>query len=416
MTRSISTRPPSSPRQAPRVRNPGEPRSGPAALMLVLATVGFLVNFWAWALISPLGVAYRDQLDLSAGEQALLVAVPVVVGSLGRIPVGALTDRLGARLMFPLISLATIIPVLFVGLVADSYPLLLVGGFFLGLGGTSFAVGVPFINSWFPQARRGLALGVFGVGMGGTAISAFTTVKLTAAYGHAIPFVIVAVVLALYAGVSALLLRDAPGRTMPTGSFWARTWATAKLPVTGQLSVLYAVGFGGFVAFSVYLPTYLKNAFALSANDAAMRTAGFVILAVAMRPVGGWLSDRVDPSLVLTACFAAAAVLASVAALERPLVPVGTGAFLGLAAMLGAASGACFALVGQRAPAAQVGAVTGLVGAAGGLGGFIPPLVMGVIYGRTGDYSLGLALLAVVAVASAVFTWVVVRRAAPVMS
>jgi MFS transporter, NNP family, nitrate/nitrite transporter len=381
-------------------------------VMLALATVGFLVNFWAWALISPLGVAYREQLGLTAFQQALLVAVPVVVGSVGRIPVGALTDRLGARVMFPAVSFLTILPVLFEGLLGDSYPLLLVGGFFLGIGGTAFAVGVPLVNAWFPPERRGLALGVFGMGMGGTAISAFTTVQLATRYGRPFPFVLVAVVLAVYGAVAALLLRDAPGRTVPTGSFLARTWATLRMRATLQLSALYAVGFGGFVAFSVYLPTYLRNAYGLTQADAALRTAGFVVLAVVMRPVGGWLSDRYHPVPVLTGCFGAATLLAALAAFELPLVPFGTVAFLGLAATLGAASGATFALVARVAPAEKVGAVTGVVGAAGGLGGFVPPLVMGVIYGATGGYSLGLFLLALVALAAALYTWVVLRREA----
>lgn len=348
-----------------------------ARLMLALATTGFLVNFWAWALISPLGAAYRDELDLSAFQQASLVAVPVVVGSLGRIPVGALTDRFGARTMFPAVTALTIVPVLFVGLVADSYPLMVLGGFFLGLGGTAFAVGVPLVNAWFPPQRRGLALGVFGVGMGGTAVSAFTTVRLSDAYGRAAPFLLVAAVLVVYGVVAALWLRDAPGRTPPQGSFLQRTWSTATLPATRQLSLIYAMGFGGFVAFSVYLPTYLTNAYGLTPNDAALRTAGFVVLAVAMRPLGGWISDRLHPVPVLTCCFAAAAALAGLAAVELPLMPWGTLAFLGLAAVLGASSGACFALVAKITPVPKVGAVTGIVGAAGGLGGFIPPLVMG---------------------------------------
>ena len=385
---------------------------GPRARMLLLATVGFLVNFWAWALISPLGVAYRDELGLTAFQQALLVAVPVVVGSVGRIPVGALTDRLGARVMFPAVSVLTILPVLFVGLLGNAYPLLLLGGFFLGLGGTAFAVGVPLVNAWYPPARRGLALGIFGMGMGGTAVSAFTTVQLAARYGRAFPFLLVAVVLAAYGMVAAALLRDAPGRTVPTGSVLARTWSTFRLRATLQLSALYAVGFGGFVAFSVYLPTYLKNAYGLTQSDAALRTAGFVVLAVVMRPVGGWLSDRYDPVPVLTTCFGAAAALAVLAALGFPLVPLGTVAFLGLAAALGGASGATFALVARVAPAEKVGAVTGVVGAAGGLGGFVPPLVMGVIYGATGGYGLGLALLALVALAAAAYTWLVLRREA----
>ena len=165
--------------------------------MLALATCGFAVNFWAWALLSPLGARFRTDLALSSFQQALLVAVPVVVGSVGRIPVGALTDRYGGRLMFPAVSFATIIPVLFLGLLGHgSYAALLVGGFFLGIGGTAFAVGVPFVNSWFPPERRGFAIGVFA-GMGGTAISALTTVKLAGAHGLASPFLIATVALAV---------------------------------------------------------------------------------------------------------------------------------------------------------------------------------------------------------------------------
>ena len=187
--------------------------------MLALATVGFAINFWAWALLSPLAPRFKDLLDLSGSQQALLVAVPVLVGSLGRIPVGALTDRFGGRVMFPLVSLATSCRSCSSPWRASgSYAELLVGGFFLGIGGTAFAVGVPFVNAWFPPERRGLAIGVFGAGMGGTAISALTTVKLVTARGAAAPFVITAVVLVLYAVVAWLFLRDAPGRVVPTES------------------------------------------------------------------------------------------------------------------------------------------------------------------------------------------------------
>ena len=124
----------------------GVPRE--AVVALLLATLGFAVNFWAWALLSPLGPRFKDVLALSGSQQALLVAVPVIVGSLGRIPVGALTDRFGGRLMFPAVSALTIVPVLFLGLAGQrSLTALLVGGFFLGIGGTAFAVGVPFVSA-----------------------------------------------------------------------------------------------------------------------------------------------------------------------------------------------------------------------------------------------------------------------------
>jgi len=337
--------------------------------------------------------------------------VPVVVGSLGRIPIGALTDRFGGRVMFPLVSAATIVPVLFVGFLAlNSYALLLVGGFFLGIGGTAFAVGVPFVNAWFPPARRGLAVGIFGAGMGGTAISALTTVKLYDGLGHHSPFVITAAALAVYAVVSWLVLRDAPGRVAPTTPLMTRIAGDTRLPITWQACVLYAVGFGGYVAFSVYLPAYLKTAHGLTAADASNRMAGFVVVAVIMRPVGGWLADRIGAVAVLGVCFAVVVVCAAIAAGTPPLHPGGTIVFLLMAAALGASSGATFGLIAQVTEPTRVGGVTGLVGAAGGLGGFAPPLLMGYIYGRTDSYAIGLWLLAVAAALALLLTLTLVRR------
>ncbi|MGZ6826058.1 MAG: MFS transporter [Mycobacteriales bacterium] len=390
---------------------PAVPRQ--AYLVLALATVGFAVNFWAWALLSPLGVRLRGDLGLSSFQQALLVAVPVVVGSLGRIPVGILTDRYGGRVMFPAVSALTIVPVLYLGLAGhSSYAGVLVGGFFLGLGGTTFAVGVPVVNAWFPPERRGFAIGVFGAGMGGTAISALTTVKLAKSQGISTPFVLTAVVLAGYAVVAALLLRDAPGRAPSSGSAARRLAATARLRVTGETAALYAVAFGCYVALSVYLPTYLKTAYDLSQTDAANKMAGFVVVAVLLRPVGGWLCDRLEPTSVLAACFGVVVLGALAQSTTPDLYPWGTVALLATAAAVGAGSGAVFALVARRAPADKVGSVSGLVGAAGGLGGFVPPLLMGSVYGSTGSYAVGLLLLAATAASALAFTVTRVRRAA----
>jgi len=382
-----------------------------ANLMLALATLGFAVNFWAWALLSPLGPGFKLTLHLSFFQQSLLVAVPVVVGSLGRIPVGALTDRFGGRVMFPVVSFATVVPVLFLGLVgSSSLAGLLVGGFFLGIGGTAFAVGVPFVSGWFPPERRGFAVGIFGAGMGGTAISALTTVRLTNAGSTSTPFLITAAVLTIYGTVAAVVLRDAPGHTPQTTPLVKRLSATVRLRITWQAAILYAVGFGGYVAFSVYLPTYLKSAYALTPADAANRMAGFVLLAVVMRPIGGWISDRIDPIRVLAIAFGVVAVTAAIQAATPGLIPTGTFDFLVMAGALGTASGAVFALVAQRAPADKVGAVTGVVGAAGGLGGFVPPLLMGTLYGALGNYAFGLVGLAVVAVGVLALDVTVVRR------
>jgi NNP family nitrate/nitrite transporter-like MFS transporter len=382
--------------------------------MLGMATLGFALNFWAWALISPLGPRFRDSLHLSSFRQGLLVAVPVLVGALGRIPVGALTDKHGGRAMFPLVSLAAVVPIVYLGLWGhESYAGLLVGGFFLGIAGTAFAVGVPFVNAWFPPERRGFAIGVFGAGMGGTAISALTTVRLVKRYSIETPFLLTAAVLVGYGVLAALVLRDAPGRVPPTEPVLRRLASTVRLRLTWQASALYALAFGGYVAFSVYLPTYLKTGYLLTQTDAANRMAGFVLVAVLMRPVGGWLSDRIGPVPVLGAVLSWVSVTAVVTAFTPDLAPVGTIAFLSMAGALGAGSGATFALVAQRAPAGTVGAVTGVVGAAGGLGGFVPPLVMGAVYGRWSDYGAGLALLAAFAAAGAVYALTAVRRPFP---
>ncbi len=384
--------------------------------MLAMATIGFAVNFWAWALLSPLGPVFRDNGTLGALSEwqvSLIVAVPVFVGSLGRIPVGALTDKYGGREMFVIVSLTTIVPVLFIGFFGQTnYVALLVGGFFLGISGTSFAVGVPFVNAWFPPKRRGLAVGIFGAGMGGTAISALTTVKLYTSVGDKAPFLFAAAALAIFAVLAWLLLEDAPGTRAPTLSLVTRLKANAKLPITWQASILYAVAFGGYVAFSVYLPAYLKTAYDLAPADAANRMAGFVVLAVVMRPVGGWLADRLDPIPVLAGGYVVVVVGAAVASTTPVLEPVGAVAFLAMAMALGSGTGATFALIAKVTDPTRVGGVTGMVGAAGGLGGFVPPLIMGYVYGQTDSYAIGLVLLAATAGLTLVLTVTVVRNTA----
>ena len=399
------------PTPAPSAGASPAPPASRAGTMLGLATVGFLLNFWAWALLSPLGASLRDDLGLTSLQQSLLVAVPVLVGSLGRIPVGALTDRFGARVMFPAVSAATILPVLFVGLLGDSYVRLLIGGFFLGVGGTAFAVGVPFVNAWsprpaaaWPSACSASAPAARPCRRSRPSGSPTPTAERSPSWSSRRCW-------PRTPSSRGCSCRTRPGAPQPppAGS-WPGPGRRCGCRSLSALSALYALGFGGFVAFSVYLPVYLRNAYGLTPGDAATRTAGFVVLAVAMRPVGGWLSDRLRPVPVLTACFAAAAGLAALAAAELSLLPWATVAFLGLAAALGAASGAVFALA-RVVPADKVGSVTGVVGAAGGLGGFVPPLLMGAIYGRSGDYSLGYALLAATAAAAALYAWAALRNA-----
>lgn len=377
---------------------------------LLLVTLGFGVNFWAWALLSPLGPVYVEQ--GLAQDASLIVALPVLVGSLGRILMGGLSDRFGGHLMFPLVSLLTVIPVLFLGLVGQySYSTLLLGGFFLGIAGTTFAIGVPFVNSWFPPAKRGMATGLYGVGMGGTAISAFTTVPLVDAAGGAAPFIVTAVALVLYAVLAWLFMHDAPTWRPSGKSMLSQTLLAMRQKVTWQACYLYALSFGGYVAFSVFLPTMLKNWYGLTTADASFRMAGFVIVAVIMRPLGGTLSDRIGAVRTLLISYVAVALAALMLAFQPALMPLGTIDFIVMAAGLGLGSGAVFALVAQAADPSVVGSVTGFVGAAGGLGGFVPPLVMAAIHAGSGSYSLGIVLLLIATLGAVVVTLFVGRGA-----
>ncbi|MFE7385412.1 nitrate/nitrite transporter [Streptomyces zhihengii] len=379
---------------------------------LIMATIGFTLTFWAWNLISPLGGAFKDRLDLSSFQQSLLVAVPVLVGSLGRIPAGALTDKYGAKRMFPLVSALTIVPVLLLIPAKDSYGAMLAVGFLLGLGGTTFAIGIPLVNSWFPPSERGLALGIFGMGMGGVALSGYFTPRI-ADHGDNLPFLVVAVALAVYAALAAVLITDHPDRKVPTTSLGHRLGQAGRLRVTWELSALYAIGFGGIVAFGVYLPTYLKTWYELSPTDAGTKAAGFALVTVVFRPFGGWLSDRVHPAVVTAGALGFVALLAIVQAFDPDLDPVGTIALLCMAAGLGTASGSVFALVSQVTPQPQVGSVTGIVGAMGGLGGFVPPLVMGAIYSAKDSYSIGFMLLSDLALAGCVYAYGRMRTLRP---
>lgn len=384
---------------------------------LVLATWAFTISFWAWNMIGPLGIRYADELGLDSTEKSVLVAVPVLVGSLGRIPAGALTDRFGARLMFPALIVLTIPAVLLVALAGsrNSYALLLVFGFFLGVAGTTFAVGIPFLNAWFPPERRGFATGVFGAGMGGTALSAYFTSRFITWFGYVTTHVIIAVALAVTAVVVWLFLRDSATWRPQRDPFVPKILGAARLPITWEMAFLYAACFGGFVAFSTYLPTYLHDVYAFDLAEAGTRTAGFAVAAVLCRPLGGILADRIGPRKVLFVSFLGAMVMAAILA-TRPSLEWRAGlSFVLIAAFMGLGSGAVFTWVAQLAPTDRVGSVTGIVGAAGGLGGFFPPLVMGATYNEvTHSYTTGLILLAVVTGLALILTeFLIVPRRTP---
>ena len=368
---------------------------------VILATLASTAGFWAWMSIAPLQNIYGQQMGLDQGQISLMLATPVLVGALGRIVVGAMTDRFGGRIMFTGVLLVSVPAVLLVALAGaiGSFWLLVVAGFVLGVAGTIFAVGIPFSSAWFPPERRGLANGIFGMGMIGTAVSAFFTPRLAQAIGALTTYLVIAGILVVMAIVVWFFLRDSPAWQPSREALVPKVTGALKLAVTWQMSFLYAIVFGGFVAFSTYLPKYLLTIYPadVDAVGAGTRTALFAAAAVVARPIGGVLADRFGPkviSLISLAGIVAAAYIVG----QQPPEGVLTGVvFLLMAAAMGLGMGAVFAWVGPSTPPDKVGAVTGVVAAAGGLGGYFPPLVMGATYNAaTNSYALGLWLLVLV--------------------
>ena len=351
---------------------------------LVLATLAFAVAFVGWSLIAPLAKRFQDDLDLTNTRTLMLTAVPVILGSLLRIPVGALTDRLGGRVMFPVVLGISAIPAVIFGFV-EGYAALIVVGFFLGIAGSSFAVGVPFVAGWYAKERQGFALGVYGMGNIGTAVAAFGAPAIVDWLGREALGIVAAVLLLATAFLFYRMAEDPPrGPAVHYGAVLRSGWRLWRL------ALLYFVTFGGFVAMAVFLPKLLRDWFDISLTNAGLRAAGFTVVATFARPVGGYLSDRIGPATVLVVVFVGAGLDAAWLAMisdDPTWVPV-TIACLTLAGFLGLGNGAVFKAVPRDFPQAT-GAATGIVGAAGGLGGFFPPVVMGIVKDHFDTYALG---------------------------
>lgn len=365
---------------------------------LILATFALTVNFWAWSLLGPLGATFASQFSLNPIQLSIMLAIPVLLGSFARIPFGVLTDRLGGHLMFSALCFIAVIPVVWLA-VANSYTQFLLAGLLLGITGAAFAIGIPYVNAWFPPEKRGLVLGIYSMGNAGTAVSGFLTPQFTNLFDRQIAYLIVAGILFLMGIIMVLWGYNSPNWKPSKDSALTRLKIAAKSLVTWDLSFLYAVSFGAFVAFGVYLPVLLKVSYGLSLTDAAARAAGFVLIATVARPIGGYLSDKVGGQKVIRVVFVAIAILATFIALQPALAPPTTVAYLSLAAFLGLGNGAVIALVSKLTQPERVGSVTGIVGAIGGLGGFLPPLILGLTYEKTHSYSialLGLALTAII--------------------
>lgn len=360
---------------------------------LALGTGAFAVCFAVFGSVSAMMPTIRETLGLSPIQVSIAVALPVLLGSLGRIPLGILTDRYGGRWVFTAVMAAAVVPAILMGWV-QAYWQLLLCGFFLGIGLASFSVGAAFVSRWYPPQQQGKALGLYGAGTIGQSLAAFGSPAIAAAAGFAWGFWAFGLLTLAWLVLFALMARNPPRPGAP------KTLREVLTPLQDRmswvLSLYYFLTFGGFVAMSVYLPIFLTEMFGLTPRDAGLRTAGFVVLATLMRPIGGTLADRVGGRAILLWVFPLTALMAIFMAC--PTMPTFTIGALGMAAAIGLGNGAVFKLVPEYFPH-TVGSVTGLVGAAGGLGGFFPPLAVGLISQATGSFAPGFILLAFFALA-----------------
>jgi NNP family nitrate/nitrite transporter-like MFS transporter len=376
---------------------------GKRRVQLLLATVALIVCFSIFGSVSAMMPALRARLGLGPLEVSVALAIPVLFGSLGRIPLGMLTDRFGGRIVFSLMLLTVSVPVMFLGEVRTFRGLLLLG-LFIGVALASFPIGAAFVSRWYPADEQGTALGIYGIGTGGGSCAAFLAPLIVSTLGFRWGFWTFGLAAAVWLVVFATLARNAPSTVRPRTL--SQLFEPFRDPQSWVLSLFYFLTFGGFVAIGIYLPTLLTEIFGLTPRDAGMRAAGFIVASVGVRPIGGWLADRVGGRRVLLGVFPAAALFSLFLA-SGEMLPFTVGA-LAVGIAIGVGNGAVFRLVPEYFPK-NVGAVTGLVGAWGGLGGFFPPLILGLIRRQTGSYGAGFVLLAAVSLVC----WIVALRLEP---
>jgi NNP family nitrate/nitrite transporter-like MFS transporter len=357
---------------------------------LVAALLYFDVSFMVWVLLGPLAPFLREEFGLTATEQGLLVAVPLLGGSLFRPLLGMLGDRIGGRRAGLIGLTLTLLPLIIGWKVASSLAHFYVVGLLLGIAGASFAVALPLASGWYPPQYQGLAMGIAGAGNSGSLLATLCAPRLAERFGWASTFGLMILPTLMVFIVFAVMAKDSPRRR--ARQTWRDYAAVLKEPDTLWFSFLYGLTFGGFVGFASFLTTFFHDEYQVSKVTAGDLTTVVVVAGSLLRPVGGWLSDRVGGyRLLLMLLAAVAGCLAAVSALP-PLWFVVTFLFMAVG-LLGMGNGAVFQLVPQRF-ADRMGLITGVVGAAGGLGGFFLPSMLGAAKDATGTYSLGLLLLA----------------------
>ncbi|WP_311079219.1 nitrate/nitrite transporter [Paenibacillus polymyxa] len=364
-------------------------------MQLPLQTLNLILGFMVWVIISSLMPFITEDIAIPPGKLAMVTAIPVVLGSILRIPLGYYANIVGARIVFLVSFILLLFPVYYIS-EASTMTDLIIGGLFLGIGGAVFSVGVTSLPKYYPKEKHGFVNGMYGIGNLGTAVTTFSAPIVATQIGWALTVKLYLILLLVFI-VLNFFLGD-------------RHEAKVKTPIMEQIkgvykneklwffSLFYFITFGSFVAFTVYLPNFLVSNFELAKVDAGMRTAGFIAIATFFRPIGGWLADRFQPLFLLVGTFTVYTVAAILLAFS-PGINLYTVGCLAIAVSAGVGNGVIFKLVPFYFNK-QAGIVNGIVSMMGGLGGFFPPILLSTIHAATGQYSIGFMLLSQVALAS----------------
>ena len=398
--------------------------------VLIVSTFAFTVCFMVWMMFGVIGIPIKKSLDLSATQFGLLTATPILTGSLVRVPLGIWTDRFGGRIVMFLLMLSTVIPIWMMSY-ASQYWHFLVIGLFVGLAGGSFSVGTPYVARWFPKNRQGFAMGVYGAGNSGAAVNKFIAPALVVAFGWA-------VVPQVYAGVmlgAALLFwifsASDPSHLVTSNISFKDQLKALKDPKVLRYCQYYSIVFGGYVGLSLWMVQYYVGEFGLEIRTAALLAACFSLPGGVLRAIGGWLSDKYGAHQVtwwvMWVSWICLFLLSypqtdfTIQAINGPeTFHIGLNIYLftGLMFILGIAwafgKASVFKYIGDDYPE-NIGTISGIVGLAGGLGGFILPIMFGAILDITGIRSSAFMLMYGVVWVSLIWMYLTEVRKSEVM-
>ncbi|MCB1966984.1 MAG: NarK/NasA family nitrate transporter, partial [Candidatus Accumulibacter sp.] len=362
---------------------------------LIASFLYFDLAFMVWVMLGPLGVQIASDLGLTHAQKGMMVATPVLAGALLRIVMGLMVDHLKPK-MAGAIGQVTVMASLFLAwhFGVHSYAQTLILGVFLGVAGASFAVALPLASRWYPPEHQGTALGIAGAGNSGTALAALVAPSLAIAYGWTNVFGLALIPLLLVFIYYMIAARDAP--ECPPPKSLAEYLKVLKDSDAWWFMFFYSVTFGGFVGLASSLTIYFNIQYGLDAKTAGFFTAACVFAGSMVRPIGGNVADRIGGIKSLSVMYVFAAIFLAIVSIGLPEAWMALFAFVGAMLALGMGNGAVFQLVPQRFRK-EIGVMTGLVGMAGGVGGFYLASSLGYAKQLTGSYQIGFLIFAALA-------------------